>query len=197
MHLDLLAIGFGLGLVALAASIALARPPESVDDGWVAAGLAVAAIGVVAAAGQVAGATIVLIGGAAASGAAIGRALARTRPAHLWAPAAYVAALVAVAVVYAALPDTEGPALLGAALAPVAVGALTRGTWWLGAAAGAGLGALAAAVGVVAFDAAAERIGALVVAAAGAAVCAALVVLVLRVVVDPSPLTSERGRPSR
>ena len=179
--------------MAVAASIALARPHESIDDGWTVAALATAVVIVLVTGDDLAAPTIAAVVGAAVAGGAIGR----WRDALVWAPGVEVAALVATGVVFAALPDTEGSSLLGAALVPVAVAALVRRTWWRGTAAGAAVGALVAAVAVVAAGASADRTGALVATGLGALVCAGVVVVVLRVLVDPArPVTSERARPS-
>jgi hypothetical protein len=164
-----------------------------VDDGWVAAALAVASVAVLVAADQLAPIALVAVVAVAGVGAALGR----WRAPRTWAAGAYLGAGVILMVVAAALPDTEGPSLLGAAFVPVAAGALVRRTWWRGTAAGAGAAALGTAVGAVAIDASAGRTGSLVIVAVGALVCAALVVLVVRALWAPAaPVTNERGRPS-
>lgn len=135
--------------------------------------------------------------------AGLGAALGRWRGWSVWAPEPLLAALAVVAVVFATLPDTEGSTLVGAALVPVAGGALVRRTVWHGTAAGAAIAAVTAATAVVAIDGAAGRAESLVVALVAGLVCAVLVVLVLRVLgIAPAAgrgsrrVTSGPGRPS-
>jgi hypothetical protein len=159
----------------------------------VAAGIATAAVVVLVAADQLPPAAIAV----PAIGLAAGGALGRWRRARAWPLDPFLSALVALAFAFAALPDTEGPTVLGAALVPVTVTALVRRSWWRGAAAGAGPVASAAAIVLIGVDADGGRGGALAVTAVGAAAGAVLVVVLARVLVPRPPLTSERERPVR
>ena len=178
--------------MAVAASIALARPHESIDEGWSVATLAVAIIGVLVTADQASTATVAAVLAVAAAGAVLGR----WRPVTVLASDPLLAALVVVAVIFATLPDTEGATLLGAALVAPVASALLRRSGWRGAAAGAAGGALIAATAVVAVDGAAGSTGSLVVALSAGLACAVMVVLVVRVLRGRPAAISERGRPS-
>lgn len=157
---------------------------------------------VLVAAEQVAPWSILVVGGATAVAVAATR-LGAPAPERIWPIDVVLAALVALVVCGALLPDTEGPVLVVSALVPVTGGLLVRRLWWRGGAGVAASTALVTTVGVVAIDAAAGRSGTLVVAALTAAVCGTGVVLVERVLVDrrsgptDGVSASGRGRPSR